>query len=77
MISLTSSPDVGARAGRVHAVPALEGGDGGGDDSPRRDASRDPWHGGGRDPWNSGKSNPPNHSRFGTSGAGGTGGGPS
>eukprot|EP00971_Amphidinium_carterae_P026476 522175-Amphidinium_carterae.1 len=43
--SLASSPELGVRAGRVHAAPAPEGGDEGGDDSPRRDEPRDPWHG--------------------------------
>eukprot|EP00971_Amphidinium_carterae_P014184 279848-Amphidinium_carterae.1 len=67
-----SSPEVAVRAGRVHVSPTPDGGgDGGGDDSPRRDEPRDPWHGEGGDPWR-GFSNQPNHSRFGTSGAGGT-----
>eukprot|EP00971_Amphidinium_carterae_P037867 744625-Amphidinium_carterae.2 len=39
--SLPSFPEVGVRAGRVHAVPAPEGGGGGGDDSPKRDEPRD------------------------------------
>eukprot|EP00971_Amphidinium_carterae_P075781 1497520-Amphidinium_carterae.1 len=39
---MESSPEVAARAGRVHVSPAPDGGgDGGGDDSPRRDEPRD------------------------------------
>eukprot|EP00971_Amphidinium_carterae_P071664 1417473-Amphidinium_carterae.1 len=65
-----SSPDVAVRAGRVHAVAAPNGGGGGGDDSPQHDGPRDPWLSG-NDPW-MGSRDQPNHSRFGTGGAGGT-----
>eukprot|EP00971_Amphidinium_carterae_P076343 1507495-Amphidinium_carterae.2 len=70
----STSPEVAVRAGRLHAAPAPEGGNGGGDEPPKRGESRDPLYEEGRDPQ---KSALPNYSRFGTSGAGGTGGGPS
>eukprot|EP00971_Amphidinium_carterae_P350736 6491715-Amphidinium_carterae.1 len=52
-VTASTSPEGVARARRVLAAPAPNGGDGGGDDSPKRGEPRDPLFSEGKDPWTS------------------------